>query len=311
MDIKNNIKITVIILTYNEEMHIERCISSAKQLTDSIYVIDSYSTDSTLAIVKKAKVNCLLRKFDSHSQQFNWGLEQIDSCDWVIRLDADEYFESDLVASILKSIEENDKTICGFAFNRRIKFLGKDIFRGGVFPVEVVRMFRYGFGVVEPRMMDEHIIVTGKTLCLHGWLVDDNLNSLSWWIEKHNRYSSLEALEIFCSNYKPMMEQKLSGATRKRRLMKDVYQRVPVPFRASLLFVYRYCIRLGFLDGFHGFLFHFFQGYWYRLLVDAKYSLLAEASLSGGLTVQKCAQILNIAESLVESKVSSGDIFFK
>ena len=311
MNEKKNIKITVIILTYNEEMHIERCISSARQVTDSIYVVDSYSTDSTLDIVRNMNVNYVSRKFDSHTQQFNWGLEQIDPCEWVIRLDADEYLEQDLISSILKGVNENDKSIAGFAFNRRIRFLGKDIFRGGVFPVEVVRMFRYGFGVVEPRLMDEHIIVNGNTQSLRGWLVDDNVNSLSWWIDKHNRYSSLEALEVFCSDYKHIKKKKLSGATYRRRLIKNLYLFIPVPFRASLFFVYRYVIRLGFLEGFKGFLFHFFQGYWYRLLVDAKYNLLVEASLSGELTIQKCAEILNVAEALVESKVSSGDLNFK
>jgi glycosyltransferase involved in cell wall biosynthesis len=300
---KNKIRITVIILTYNEEMHIERCISSAKHLTDSIYVIDSYSSDDTVTIARQANAKCYLKKFESHSKQFNWGLEQIDPCDWVIRLDADEYFEPELISSILKGAQQNDKSISGFVFNRRIKFLGKDIFYGGIFPIEVVRMFRYGLGVVEPRLMDEHIVVQGKTNSLSGELIDDNLNSLSWWIDKHNRYSSLEALEMYFSNNKLLIDKDLSGATRKRRLMKAFYQRVPLPFRASLLFVYRYFIRLGFLDGFNGFIFHFFQGHWYRLLVDSKYKLLTEAQLSGDLTSQKFAQLLDIDESLVKSKL--------
>ena len=311
MNIKNNIKITVIILTYNEEMHVERCISSAKQLTDSIYIIDSYSSDSTLALASKAKVKCLSRKFDSHSHQFNWGLEQIEPCDWVIRLDADEYMEPDLVASISSSVVKSGKSIHGFAFNRRIKFLGKDIFHGGVFPVEVVRMFRYGSGIVEPRLMDEHIIVNGKTPCLDGELIDDNLNSLTWWIEKHNRYSSLEALESLCAKYRTVVKQNLSGATLKRRGMKEIYMKAPVAFRASLLFGYRYFIRLGLLDGFYGFLFHFLQGYWYRLIVDAKFKLLDEAYLSGQLTIKKSAQVLDISESLIEQKVKSINISLK
>lgn len=301
-----NIKITVIILTYNEEKHIERCISSARQLTDSILVIDSFSSDSTIHLLKDAKVKYLSRKFDSHSQQFNWALKQIEPCDWVIRLDADEYFEPKLIKSIIDNVNRNDDSIFGFAFKRRIRFLGKDIFYGGVFPVEVVRMFRYGFGKVEPRVMDEHFIVKGKTSCLDGVLVDDNLNSLSWWIEKHNRYSSLEALEIFCSKHSPDINKELSGATRKRRLIKGIYQMFPFSFRATLLFIYRYFLRLGFLDGFSGFLFHFFQGYWYRLLVDAKYSLLLdENSLSEDLKIKKFAEMLNIEESLIQSKFSS------
>jgi glycosyltransferase involved in cell wall biosynthesis len=304
-------KITIVILTFNEELHIERCIDSARLLTNSIYIVDSNSTDNTAGIVRRKGVELLCRDFDSHSQQFNWGLEQIEPCDWVIRLDADEYMAPDLVASISSSVVKSGKSIHGFAFNRRIRFLGKDIFHGGVFPVEVVRMFRYGSGIVEPRLMDEHIIVNGKTACLDGELIDDNLNSLTWWIEKHNRYSSLEALESLCAHYRPVMRQNLSGATLKRRRMKEIYLKTPVAFRASLLFGYRYFIRLGLLDGFYGFLFHFLQGYWYRLLVDAKFKLLDEAYLSGELTIKKCAHVLNIAESLIESKVNSDNISLK
>ncbi|EKO35952.1 glycosyltransferase family 2 [SAR86 cluster bacterium SAR86E] len=309
MNFKNNTQITAVILTFNEEKHLERCLSSVKQVTDSIYVIDSYSTDSTLTIAKNEKVKYFLRKFDSHSQQFNWALNQIEPCEWVIRIDADEYLDSTLVNSIKQNAINCDRSISGFALNRRIKFLRKDITYGGIFPVEVIRMFRYGLGKAESRLMDEHIIVSGKTACLDGELVDENLNSLSWWIEKHNRYSSLEALEIFCNGFINEAEDNMSGASLTRRKLKHIYEKAPIPIRASFLFFYRYFIRIGFLDGFHGFLFHFFQGYWYRLLVDAKYSLLQEEFLLEKLTIQKCAYILDIEESIVQSKTRSAEIF--
>ena len=244
------------------------------------------------------------REFVSHSDQFNWGIQQIDKSDWVIRLDADEYMDDTLVRSIQSSLLQNPSSITGFEFNRRIRFLGKDITYGGIFPVKVVRMFRYGFAEVEPRLMDEHIVVQGETRCLDGELVDDNKNSLSWWITKHNRYSSMEALEMFAITHYDAQGTVVSGSAASRRQLKNLYTKVPIPLRATLLFLYRYIFRLGFFDGFYGFIFHFYQGYWYRLLVDSKYKLLLESVECDRFTMKECARILEVSEAVVESKLT-------
>tara|TARA_B110000908_G_scaffold115681_1_gene135686 strand:+ start:83 stop:1000 length:918 start_codon:yes stop_codon:yes gene_type:complete len=297
--------ISVVILTYNEQIHIERCLRSASLLTDNIWVIDSFSTDKTLSLAEKYGARCMSRIFTSHSDQFNWALEQIDPCDWIVRLDADEFMSEELVKSILCTVNKVNHGFNGFTFKRRIRFLGNDVFYGGVFPVEVVRMFRYGSGRVESRLMDEHIIVNGNVGNLNGEIVDDNKNSLSWWIEKHNRYSSLEALEMFFADKSDSMHDGLQGATATRRKLKGVYQSMPLSIRASLLFLYRYFVRLGFLDGQYGFLFHFYQCYWYRLLVDSKYLCLKDEFQSVEFTTLRCSEILGIQEFLVKDKFSS------
>ena len=306
---KIKMKITIIILTYNEELHIERCINSALSITDSIYVVDSKSTDQTVDIAKRYGVRLLSREFDNHSQQFNWALEQIDRCDWVIRMDADEYLTAELVASIRTAVESNSSVFDGYAFPRRIAFLGNLIRHGGVFPVEVVRMFRYGLGKVEPRLMDEHILVDGRVLALKGELIDDNKHSLTWWIDKHNRYASLEALEMLLSRGINASDGKLTGKTAIRRKIKSKYYKLPVSIRSLLLFTYRYLICQGFRDGFYGFLFHFYQGLWYRLLVDSKYQVLVDADIR--CVTEKTARIiscsLGIPESVVLSKLNLSD----
>jgi hypothetical protein len=118
--------------------------------------------------------------------------------------------------------------------------------------------------------------VAGRTVNLSGEIVDDNLNSLTWWVDKHNRYSNREAVDLLNLEYNFMVHDTISDlgsgeqAGVKRWLKEEVYARLPARFRAFAYFFYRYVIRLGFLDGPAGTSFHFLQGFWYRYLVDAK-----------------------------------------
>jgi hypothetical protein len=165
-----------------------------------------------------------------------------------------------------------DGVVCG----RCMTFQGRLIRVGGVFPIRILRLFRYGRGECENRWMDEHIKVTGPTVDFKDELIDDNLNSLSWWTDKHNRYASREAMDMLNLKYGFMpidSVASLSGGSQagvKRWIKESVYARLPGGFRAFVYFFYRYVIRLGFLDGQAGTAFHFLQGFWYRYLVDAK-----------------------------------------
>ncbi len=124
--------------------------------------------------------------------------------------------------------------------------------------------------------MDEHITVAGPTMDFRGALIDDNLNSLTWWTDKHNRYASREAVDLLNIKYGFLPVDSIaslsdgSQASLKRWIKERVYARLPAGFRAFAYFFYRYVIRLGFLDGRAGTAFHVLQGFWYRYLVDAK-----------------------------------------
>jgi hypothetical protein len=163
--------------------------------------------------------------------------------------------------------------VAGLTVPRRIAFLGRSIRYGGLFPVEILRIFRYGRGRSEDRWMDEHVLVNGRVEALSGELLDANLNPLGWWIEKHNRYASREALEV-------LLAERVDGdhgvvaigrqASAKRWLKRHIFSRLPIGLRALAYFLYRYLVRGGFLDGYPGLAFHVLQGFWYRFLVDAK-----------------------------------------
>ena len=268
-------KISAIILTYNESIHLERCIKNISKIVDEIYVIDSFSTDDTKTIALSNSAIYLPHKFYNHSDQFNWGLSQLaEDTDWVIRIDADEYLTIDLINEISKKLPLIDQSINGILVPRLIKFQGKIIRHGGFSPSYILRIFRYGKGKCQNRWMDEHIIVNGDTCKFKSFLIDANKRHLDWWLKKHNKYASKEVIELLDIKYRFLNRANLNHNEQKRtklQIRKFIYYKIPIQFRSSLFFLYRYILRLGFLDGFEGFAFHFLQGYWYRFIVDAKY----------------------------------------
>ncbi len=274
-------KITAIILTLNEEMHLARCISSIHSVCDEIVVVDAFSIDSTIEIAKKYHCTILQNKWVNHGNQFNWALLQLKpETDWILRIDADEYLDVQLHDAIKAFKKNPHKSISGALFRRVIRFQGRDIRFGGVSRVRIMRLFQYSKGMSETRWMDEHIIVNGQSETLPGALIDDNLRSLGYWIEKHNRYADREAFECLALKYQNQSEHLHLSAQEtfslhwtsglKRKIKNQLYQKLPLGFRAFAYFICRYLFFLGFLDGSKGFAFHFLQGYWYRYLVDLK-----------------------------------------
>lgn len=270
-------KLVVVILTFNEAIHLARCIASVKEIADEIVVADCFSTDATIEIARDLGARVIQREWVNHATQFNWALTQLDAdTDWVLRIDADEYLTSELVAEMQAHLPSIGPEIDGVYCSRRMTFMGKLIRYGGVFPVRVIRLFRYGRGQCENRWMDEHIKVAGSTVDFNGELIDDNLNSLTWWTTKHNHYASREAVDLLNLEYHFMPHDTVANlrggkqAGVKRWLKEEVYAWLPGGFRAFAYFFYRYVIRLGFLDGQAGTAFHFLQGFWYRYLVDVK-----------------------------------------
>jgi len=273
-------KLTVIILTYNEELHLARCLESALQLTPNIVVVDCFSTDRTVEIAKSFEATVLQRAWDgSHSTQVNWALDQLSQLptqtEWVIRIDADEVLTLELVGQIKATLPSVASQINGISCIRKMTFQGKLIRFGGVGKNRVMRLFRYGFGQSESRWMDEHIKVEGQTIALSGAMIDDNLRSLAWWIEKHNGYSSREAVDLLNLEYQFAQQNSIAALSNssigiKRWIKENIYAKLPGGARSLAYFAWRYVFMLGFLDGSRGTQFHFFQALWYRYLVDCK-----------------------------------------
>jgi glycosyltransferase involved in cell wall biosynthesis len=269
--------VTAIILTHNEELHIERCIASLRPYVSRVVVVDSGSNDRTVEIAKRNGAEVFSHPFKNYATQFNWSLNNCAiATNWVMRIDADEYIDAELGNQIKTQVSMAEKGVNGFVVERRIKFLGGMVrFGGGVSPQRLLKIWRVGKGEVENRWMDEHtVLFEGTTANLSGLLVDENLKDFSFWIDKHNRYAVREMIDSLNREFHFFDEASLTTfsteAKLKRTAKASLYGRLPLAYRALVYFIYRYIFRLGFLDGKTGFLFHFMQGFWYRLLVDIK-----------------------------------------
>ena len=270
--------ISVIILTYNEEIHLSRCLNSVKEITNKIYIVDSFSEDSTLKIAAKYDAKIFQNKWINYSKQFNWALEKLPiETEWIMRLDADEYLTNDLQEEIKNRLSNLENDITGVVLKRRVYFMNKWIKRGGYYPTYLLRIWRNGLGKCEERWMDEHIkLSSGKTIVFNNDIVDDNLNNLTWWTDKHNSYATREAIDLLNTRYSffrfdSIAADEMNSQDKKKRWVKEnFYSKLPLFIRPFLYFLYRYFFKFGFLDGKEGLVWHFLQGFWYRFLVDAK-----------------------------------------
>ncbi|MDR0560167.1 MAG: glycosyltransferase family 2 protein [Prevotellaceae bacterium] len=267
--------ISTIILTYNEELHIERCIRNAQKFSKEIFVVDSFSTDRTVEIAEYLGAKVSQNKWENnYARQFNWALDSLPvKTEWVFRLDADEYLTDALIEEIKEKLPTLDKNISGVAVNLGYIFLGKWIKRG-IYPLKLLRLFKYEKARCEERWMDEHIeLLSGQTVEFKNSMFDHNLNNLGWFTQKHNAYSIREAidlLDIKLGIQNRNSNAKLSPEAQKKRKKKLKYAMMPLFLRAFLFFAYRYIYKLGFIEGKEAFIRHFLQGLWYRILVDAK-----------------------------------------
>lgn len=261
--------ITTIILTYNEERHIRRCIEHAKRTAKAVYVVDSFSTDRTCEIAESCGAVVLQNKYLNQSQQFQWALEncKIDT-EWTMRLDADEYLSEELEAELEAIIPEIDKEITGVYLKRGVIFMGRLLRYGYIKPVTILRLWRTGMAYMEQRWMDERCVLKeGKAITLRNRFIDHNLNGLSFFIAKHNDYSNRE---VIVSLSRELGIDNPDERYARRNSSKSKYYALPAFFRASLYFFVRYFIFLGFLDGKAGFIWATLQAYWYRFLIDSK-----------------------------------------
>lgn len=287
-------KISVLILTHNEEKHIERCLDSLLSVVEEIFIVDSFSTDGTVEIAKKMGAKIVQNKWINYAKQFQFGL---DNCPiktkWIMRMDADEFLLPELQKEINSKLDNLEEEVNGIYIKRRMYFNGKWIRYGGKYPEWLLRIWRTNHGVIEERWMDEHVVLKeGKTIKFENDLVDENLNDLTWWTDKHNKYSNREMIDTILTKHKLISEKQVESTIfgnqeEVKRFFKGLYLRVPLFVRPFMYFIWRYFFRLGFLDGKQGLIWHFLQGFWYRFLVDAKIFELNNVSKRSGISLEK------------------------
>jgi len=260
--------ISAIILTYNEERNIRDCLESIYKWVDEIFIIDSGSTDKTLELAWKYTDKIYHHPFENFAQQRNWAQKILPiKNEWVFHLDADERVSPEL-ASELRKILYSNLDADGFMMPRRTIFRGRWIKYGGHYPVYHLRIFKKNRGKCEDRLYDQHYEVEGKTERIKGYIINIIDSDLKLWKQKHKRWAILEAQEFLANRKLDIAIDHAMPMWQRRWLRYRIYYKMPIFIRTFLYFFYRYFLRLGFLDGRQGLIFHFYQGFWYRFLVD-------------------------------------------
>ncbi|WP_316792234.1 exosortase Y [Pedobacter frigoris] len=275
----SNPEFSFVILTYNEEQHLPRLLDSIRVLEADTYILDSYSEDNTIAICHDYHTTVAQARFRNHPTQWHHALSTFQiTTPWVICLDADQIVTRELIALLLDFRNRDHLDIDGIYFNRKNYFKGRWIRHGGYYPKYLLKMFRHDKGWSDlTENMDHRFQVHGKTrIWKTGHIIEENLkeNSISFWVDKHNRYSTLlaeEEVQRIKDRFKQSIKPSLFGSPNEQNAwFKKLWWSLPRYLRPLLYFMYRIILQRGILDGKTGIIYHFLQAFWFRLLVDIK-----------------------------------------
>jgi glycosyltransferase involved in cell wall biosynthesis len=270
-----HVSISVVILTFDSEETISATLESAKRVSDDIHVVDSFSSDKTVGIVREYGARLVQHTFENYGAQRNWAIDSLPlRYDWELHLDADERLSDELIIQLNSLKEAFPHDISGYYIPRLPRFMGRTIRHGGMFPIWHLRLFRHGRGRCEDRPYDQHFFVDGATANLSGAMVDDMRMTLAEWVSRHNRWSDAQVRELLGDEVGGRGGRIRSNwrgdPVQRKRFLRRLYNGMPLFFRPFLLFLYRYLLRFGFLDGREGLIFFVLQTFWFHFMIDAK-----------------------------------------
>ena len=242
-------KISVAIITHNEERNIRDCLESVKW-ADEIVVVDNGSIDGTLKICQEYGARVYQEGWKGYSAQKNSAIEKAAN-EWVLSLDADERLSPELRQEIENALQK-EPPVDGYWVARKNYFLGRWIRYCGWYPDRNLRLFRKSRGRFRERSVHERVEVQGKTAALNHPLVHETYRSLSDFLIRSDRYSTLAAGEMLRQGRK--------------------YHWGDVFFRPPFTFLQMYILRAGFMEGYWGFLLSVFYSYY----TFVKYAKLKE-----------------------------------
>jgi glycosyltransferase involved in cell wall biosynthesis len=273
---RDRLPLTAVVLTYNEERNLEKCLASIAGHAAQIVVVDSFSTDGTIAIAERHGAEIVQHAYEGHPQQWHWTLGNAAIAnDWVFAIDADFVVTPALWDDLRRKLAAGPGDVDGYYVRHRQIFRGRTISHGGAYPNHWLRIFRRGKARVDlNELVDIHFYVDGKVGTIEFDVEERNFkdDDIAFWIQKQNNFARKQAVEE--SRRKAGMiawpaKPDFFGTPDQRKLfLKSIWFRLPLYVRPFLYFIYRYVLRLGFLDGKEGFVYHYTQGFLYRLLVD-------------------------------------------
>ena len=247
--------LSVFMMARNEEVNLTDCLHSVCAWADQVVVVlDPRTTDRTREIALAFGCEVVENVFENYSQQRNWTLDHAGlRHEWIFVFDADERVSPQLRRDIA-SVVADPASKAAYAARKRFIFYGRWMKHSWYGPW-TVSIFRNGKARWEHREVHEHLIVEGEVGYLQGDLIHNDFRDMDAWIEKHNRYATLEAAEVTRTERGDRLAGRLFGTrVETRRWIKDrLWNRLPL--RPLWLFVYLYFVRLGILDGIPGFRF--------------------------------------------------------
>lgn len=261
-------KLSVLVLTYNESVNLPGCLESVA-FSDDVVVLDSHSSDDTVEIAGAHGAKVLEREFDNYAAQRNFGLAHDFKHDWVLMLDADERIPDDFVQELSEVTEQEANPVTLYRMRRKDMFMGRWLKRSSAYPTWFGRLFRKGAVRVE-REINEEYYTDGEIGLLEGHLIHYPFNKgIEYWFERHNRYSSMEAIKLREERAAPIIWKDFlnSDPMLKRKAFKALAYRMP--FRPLLTFCFLYIVKLGFLDGKAGFHFSLMRSV-YEYMISLK-----------------------------------------
>ena len=233
--------LSIVLATFNEESNIKNCLNSVKELADEIIIVDGNSTDKTREIAKVMGVKVYQRAnvaiFHKNKQL---AVEKAKG-EWILQLDADERVTKKLKSEIRKEIKKKDNFYDGYYLPRKNWFLGKFLTKGGQYPDYVIRLFRQGKGKFPAKTVHEQIKIKGSVGYLKNPLIHLADPAFSRYLERFNRYTSLDATLLHKQKVKPSIWLGIQFF-----LLKPIWW-----------FGLTFLRHKGFVDGFPGFLFAF------------------------------------------------------
>jgi len=284
--------VDVLILTHNEELNLPHTLASVAGLARRIFVVDSSSTDNTVALARKAGAEVVNHPWEGYAGQKNWALDNLPlEAPWTLILDADESLTPELAEEIRHIVTAPPEQVkeAAFYLNRVLIFMGSEIRHCGYFPSWNIRLFKRGAARYEQRQVHEHMIVQGTLGHLRGLMRHEDRRGLEHYIAKHNRYSTLEARELYRQKEPwPGLKRFATDRVARRRFIKyRLATKVATPW--MLRFFYMYILRGGFLDRQAGLSFCLFISS-YEMFIRMKYQDLvwqrgAGHSGTGGLAI--------------------------
>ncbi len=270
---------SIYILTHNEEIDIAECIESAL-LSDDVVVVDSYSSDRTVEIASHYPVRVVQHTFESHGRQRTWMLENVSpQHDWIYILEADERMTPELFQDCERAIQ-GDRCV-GYYVAERVMFMGTWIRRSTQYPRYQLRLLRHGSVYFEDYGHAEREVCSGATGFIQETYPHYTCSKgFERWIEKHNRYSTDEAIETVHQLQQGSVPWRSlwfgKSEVERRRALKDLSHRLPL--RPVARFFYMYVVLGGWLDGRAGFTWCMLQAF-YEYLILLKVWEIQQASL--------------------------------